>query len=208
MPRSHYSNDSGEYVPILVAPRPAPRRRSPDETVANNIYLGIPTARPRAASTSGVVQPIVLTPSDYGGRSKYHRRRSSSSSSDRSRRSHRRSRDYEYDRLPYELRKELDFAKEVRAEERSRSRERRRRSEQQQWEDDYEDRKKREQKQREKIIQDAKDAEEKRKKEDDALRKKILEEEEDKKKKKKKEKELEEKLFEERVREKFKAAGK
>jgi hypothetical protein len=206
MARSHYSNDSGEYVPIVVAPRPAPRRRSPEE-VHQNVFLRLPDQRPRAASTSGVVAPFII--GDYHHRRHHHRRRDSScSSSDRSSRRSRRSRNYEYDNLPYELRKELDFAKEARAEERSRSRERRRRYEQERWEDEYEDRKRREQREKERIIQDAKDAEEKRRKEDDALRKRIMEEEEDKKKKKKKERELEEKLFEERVREKFKAAGK
>ena len=213
MPRSNYSLDSGDYVPILVgAPRADPRRRSPDQ--GNNIFLGIPTARPRAASTSGNAQPINLhiSPNAYDddrSRSRRrHGRRSSSSSSDRSRRSYRRSsRSYEYDNLPYDVRRDLDFAKEARAEERERSLERRRRFEKQKWEDDYEDRKKKEQRDKERIIQEAKEAEEKRKKEDEKLRQKILDEEEEKKKKKKKERELEDRLFEEKVREKFKLAG-
>ncbi len=217
MPRSHYSNDSGDYVPILVgAPRADPRRRSPDQ--GNNVFLSIPAARPRAVSTSGNAQPINLhiSPSvfdDNHNRSRSrsrHRpsRRSSSSSSDRSRPSHHRSsRSYEYDNLPYDVRRDLDFAKEARAEERERSLERRREREKRRWEDDYEDRKKREQRDKERIIQEAKEAEDKRKKEDEKLRQKILDEEEEKKKKKKKEKELEDRLFEEKVREKFKLAG-
>ena len=213
MPRSNYSLDSGDYVPILVgAPRADPRRRSPDQ--GNNIFLNIPTARPRAVSTSGNAQPINLhiSPSAYDddrSRSRRrHGRRSSSTSSDRSRRSyHRSSRSYEYDNLPYDVRRDLDFAKEARAEERERSLERRRRYEKQKWEDDYEDRKKKEQRDKERIVLEAKEAEEKRKKEDEKLRQKILDEEEEKKKKKKKERELEDRLFEERVREKFKLAG-
>ena len=209
MPRSHYSNDSGEYVPILVgAPRADPRRRSPDQGA--NVFLNIPNVRPRAVSTSGNPQPINLhfSPSVHDdsrsrSRSRHrHHSRHSSSSTDRSRRSHRR-----YDDLPYDVRRELDYAKEVRAEERSRSLERRRERDRERWEDDYEARKKREQREKDKIIQEAKDAEAKRKKEDEDMRKKILEEEEEKKKKKKKEKELEDRIFEEKVREKFKAAG-
>ena len=212
MPRSNYSMDSGDYVPILVgAPRADPRRRSP-ESQGNNIFLNIPAnARPRAASTSGNAQPINLhiTPTEWDNRSRSHHRhhsRHSSSSSDRSRRSRRSSR-YEYDNLPYDIRKEIDYAKSSRAEERSRSRERRRDRDRQRWEDDFEDRKKKEQREKDRIIADAKDAEDKRKKEDEKLRQKILDEEEEKKKKKKKEKELEDKIFEEKVREKFRAAG-
>ena len=213
-----------EYIPIVVnAPRER-RRRSPLEFGGhNNIYLtpSVAGSRPRAASTGGAAQPINLTvhaPSEHShphSHSRHRRRPSYDSSSDESRHS-RRSRDRrrssrydedDYEHLPYYLRKQLDEANQIKEAEREKERIAEAKRNKERWEADLKDREKDEKRRKERILEEAKEEEARKKKEADDLRKKIIEEEEERKKKSKKKKEEEEKEFEEKVRQKFKAAG-
>ena len=231
---SRYSSDSDRaYIPVMVNAITGDRTRDRrpfglHEPIDNNFFLDFPDSRrERAAGTGGAAQPINVLISVK--RSRSHRRASSggsSSSSDRSAgRRHQRSRGFDADDLPYHLRRELDFAREVRRDKRSWSRERERIMKKDRWEDEYEERKKqekrerermeeeyeekkkKEQKEKERIIAEAKEKEEKNKKEQQAFRKKILEEEGEKKKLEKEEKELDEERVEATMRQRLREAG-
>src|SRR5262249_54437817 len=120
--RSHAGSVSGR------SRRGGDGRRSP--TVVNN-YLGVPQARPRASSTGGGVQPTIVNigtlPSEHGRSSRsrsrshhrHHSRSSSSSYSSRSRHQSHRSRSrnrqpLSEEDLPYNVRRDIDYARQSR----------------------------------------------------------------------------------------------
>jgi len=156
---------------------------------------------------------------------------SSSSSSSRSRSRHRRHSGY-YDRDAIEterLRRQLEEARLnerlLRERERERERERDRSHDRDAWKYEEERRQRSEERRKERylreaeekrekerretdrILREAKEKEEKKKKEDELKRQQILKEEEEKRAKEKKKKELEDRLFQERVKLKFMEAG-
>lgn len=245
--RSHAGSEYGR------SRRGGDGRRSPVEAVVNN-YLGVPQQRPRASSTGGGPAPTIVNigtvPSERGhsrsrSRHRHHRSRSRSSSSDYSsdrsrshRRSHRgsssrKSKITDESSLPYELRKDIDYARMSRKEEDERrvlermKKDREEAKKQWQWEEEkekdrakrdrdeakkrweYEEQleKERKKKEREAILLEAKLEEERKKKEAEELRKKVLKDEEERQKKEKEKKKAEEEEFERKVKEKFMKAG-
>ena len=237
---SRYSSDSSDraYIPItvnqLTAERPRERRPSGrPEPVANNFFLGVPEhgGRRRAASTGDSAQPINVIIGEDRVRNRSRHRRGSSSGSSRSHHSHRSHRSsIREDDLPWDVRRRLDIADQVEADERERrSRERRRERDRgrfrSDFEDEYEERRRKEERERrkiedeieekkkekerekERIIEEAKRKEKDKKKEEQKMKDKWAEEEEDKKRKKKEEQKIQDQIVEERMKQKFRSAG-
>ena len=235
---SRYSSDSSDraYIPItvnqLTAERPRERRPSGrPEPVANNFFLGVPdqAGRRRAASTGDSAQPINLIIGENRARSRSRHRRESSSGSSRSHHSHRSHRSsIREDDLPWDLRRRLDIADQVEADERRRSRERRRERggrsrsdfedeyderrrreerERRKIEDEIEEKKKAKEKEKQRIIEEEKQKEKDKKKEEQKMKDKWAEEEADKKRKKRDEQKIQDKIVEEKMKQKFRSAG-
>jgi len=228
MPRS-YSSDSDEYVflPVRRAANEQDRgrrggRRSP-ETVVNNTFLGVPgQGRPRATSAGHAPQPNIniVVPEASRSRSRtrhrHHRSRSSSSSSSsRSRSRHARrpsaTRSVREDDLPYELRRELDYARLSRREAEERELQEKvkkmRVEETNKIKQEMEEEKRRKKEERERILREARAEEERNKAEELALKKRILREEQERIAREKEKKKLEEEEFEEKFKKKFREAG-
>ena len=233
---SRYSSDSDRaYMPMTVNAKTSdrPRDRRPfglRELVDNNFFLDVPDAgRGRAASSPVATHPINVLIGVKRDRSRRRRRgsspRSSSSSDSSARARHQCCRDLDVDDLPYHLRRELDFAREVKKEERRWSQKREIRTDKAWWEteferrnekekrerermeEEYEEKKRKEQQAKERIIAEAKEREETDKKAREELRKNILEEEEVRKIMEKKKDELDEKRVEAAMSQRLGEAG-
>ncbi|RVX67647.1 hypothetical protein B0A52_08176 [Exophiala mesophila] len=253
MPYSRRSSTSEhEYylMPVRSGGGGSDYGRSRGEPAVVNNYLGVPQTRPRAFSAGGGPAPTIVnigTAPSVHERSRSrsrHRHRSRSRSSSRSSSDHSRSRSHRGRRhsknyavteadVPYELRKEIDYARLQRKEEEERRLQERIKKDREeakkrwQYEEELEaERKKKERddarkkwqheeelaaerkkKEREAILLDAKLEEERKKKEAEELRERVLREEAERKKKEEEKKKAEDAEFERKVKEKFMSAG-